>query len=214
MSNTSEDKLAPPVGAFRLRALARRLRAERIGAPALLAVSLSLCVLIAGLLEWGGIVTGAVRVGLMLAAAAGMRLRLLAARLGAMAPMDGLDEASVSSPVRRWVELWQVSAILVAAGLSAFGSGSYVGPSMGGLGAVLALTGGWLGRKSPGLLAPARPDPTTALAMVCMVSAIEPLWGWRGQSLVIGLCLIAAVLAWRLWRLYRMDGAASPLPVL
>jgi hypothetical protein len=207
MSNASEDKLAPPVGAFQLRALARRMRAEKIGAPALLAASMALCVLIAGLLEWGGIVTGLIRAVLMLTAAGAMRLRLLAARLGATAPMDGLDAAPVSSPFRRWGELWQVSVILVAAGLCAYGSGSHFGAPVGGLCAVLVLAAGWLGRESPGVLAPARPDPTTALAVVCLVSAIEPLWGWRGQSLVIGLCLIAAALAWRLWRLYRTGGA-------
>jgi hypothetical protein len=30
-----------------------------------------------------------------------------------------------------------------------------------------------------------------ALTAACLVGAIEPLWGWRGQSLMIGLALIA-----------------------
>jgi len=37
----------------------------------------------------------------------------------------------------------------------------------------------------------AKPHRMAALTLTCIVSAVEPLWGWRGQSLEIGLAIIA-----------------------
>jgi hypothetical protein len=206
----SETTNLPSPEAFSLRNLARRARAERIGSPALILTSLALCVMAAALLVWAGIVTGWVRIILLLLAAAAISLRRLAGRLGAVAGVDGVDEPTPHGPRRRWIELWEVVAVLLAAGFCAYGSGSRLGPAVGALAALLVLAGGWLSRKRPGAVPAARPGPSSTLAVVCLVAAVEPLWGWRGQSLVIGLCLISAILAWRDLRILRMWGVSVP----
>ena len=208
MSNASDLHPAPTgPDALSLRALAKRVRAERIGSPALILASLALCVMAAAILVWAGIVTGAVRVVLLLLAASAISLRRLAARLGAVAALDGVDGPTPHSAGRRWIESWEVAAILIAGGLCAYGSGSDLGPAVAAIAALLALTGGWLARKRPGAAPAARPGPSSTLAVFCLIAAIEPLWGWRGQSLVIGLCLISAILVWRDLRILRMKPA-------
>jgi hypothetical protein len=37
----------------------------------------------------------------------------------------------------------------------------------------------------------AKQQRMAALTAACMVGAVEPLWGWRGQSLMVGLVIIA-----------------------
>jgi hypothetical protein len=37
----------------------------------------------------------------------------------------------------------------------------------------------------------AKPHRMAALTVACTASALEPLWGWRGVSLMIGLGVIA-----------------------
>lgn len=173
------------------------MREEKVGGPALLSVSWSLCVLIAALLLWGGITMGALRGVLLALAAAAMPLRRLASRLAAMAPMDGLSAAPLPGGVRRWGELAQICTIALAAGFCTFGSGSLIGPVLGLICAVLALARGWAGRTVRGPFDAAPTEAILAISIACGVSVIEPLWGWRGQSLVIGLFAIDAMLALR-----------------
>ena len=63
---------------------------------------------------------------------------------------------------------------------------------------LLALLVGWCERKGHPHAALAEADPTAALAVVCLAALFEPLLNWRGQALLIGLCVISAMLVWRL----------------
>ncbi len=183
-----------------LRALAWRARQAQLSGNALLGAGVALSVLAAAMLLWSGIVTGAPRVVLLLLAAGGIRLRLLATRLSGMVPADGVAEPPPSGPLRRWMSLWETAALLLAAGMAAYGSGSRIGPMVGGAAGGLLLLVGLRRRAADGAPLVIRPHPTTLLAVACLVAAFEPLWGWRGQSLVIGAGAIAAVLAVQLAR--------------
>jgi len=56
--------------------------------------------------------------------------------------------------------------------------------------AALVLLGGLRGRAPRAR----RLYPTLLLAMTAAAAAFEPLWGWRGQTLLIGLGVISVVL--------------------
>jgi len=42
----------------------------------------------------------------------------------------------------------------------------------------------------------AKPHRMAALTIICAVAAFEPLWGWKGQSLMLGLTVIVVGAAW------------------
>jgi hypothetical protein len=177
-------------GAWRLRALALKARQAQLSGGALLGAGVALTVAGLATLAWSGIVTGAPRFILLVLAAAILRGRLLSMRLGAMMPADGIAALPLPGVVRRWTSLGEGVALLLAAGLGAYGSHSRIALPIAGATAVLLLFTGLRGSRQP-----ARAHPTTLLALSCLAAAVEPLWGWRGQSLVIGLCVVAAALS-------------------
>ncbi|MEI9891104.1 MAG: hypothetical protein WDN45_11550 [Caulobacteraceae bacterium] len=193
MSDVMPDPAAGPhVGDnLHLRALGRKARHNQISGNALMGVALGLAVLAAALLLWGGIVEGPARAVLLLAAAVLLPVRILVTRLSAVTLADGI-EGSTNSTLRRWLNHWEAAVLLMAGGLSAFGSGHDMGPVMGAVCAGLLL--------AAGLRAPTRSGrllglyPTSILALTAVVSAFEPSWGWRGQTFLVGLNVIAVVL--------------------
>jgi hypothetical protein len=200
-----------PSKARRQRLMLRWIRRESIGAPAFLSLAWGMTILAASLLLWGGITHDWTRGVLLLLAAAAIRGRLLFARLGARTPMDGKDTAAQVSRTQRWGELTQEAVILLAAGLNGYGSGLWIGPVAGVLAAGLLIAfGATLARRGAVIAAP-KPDPALTLAVFVIAGAFEPIWGWRGPLIVIGLLAVCAVLAWRLWRLAKPDvPLASP----
>jgi hypothetical protein len=206
MSDTLDDhatpsapEVQPPAGRFGrglgLRALARKARAAQLGGNALVAVGLSLTVLAAALLLWAGIVTGAGRVVLLIATAVLIRLRLLAVRLGAVTPADGMNAPPPRRGLVPWLNPIESALLMMAGGLNAFGSGSNIAPILGVIAGVLALLASARRQTAHGVHEPSRPNPTTLLAITCLISTLAPLWGWRGQTMIIGLCAISVVLA-------------------
>jgi hypothetical protein len=191
-------------GAWRLRSLARRARSLRLSGRALLATSIAFCVMSCMLLLWSGIVSGAPRAVLLLLVAGGLQLRLLTARLGALTASDGVAAPSGSAVLRRWSALWEEAIILLAAGVSAWAAHVNVGLLAGLVAAALLLATGWRRRHVHAIQIPSRPDATTVLSVVCLVALFEPLWGWHGVTMTIGLCAVCAVLVAQFLR---------PLPV-
>ena len=187
-------------GAWRLRNLARRARSLQLGGRALLATSIAFSVMTCMLLLWSGIVTGAPRPVLLLLVTGGLQLRLLAARIGAMTPGDGVAQPPTPAALRRWSALWEEAIILLAAGVSAWAAHIDVGLATGIVAAILLLATGWRRRHAPAIQVPSRPDPTTMLSAACIIAMFEPLWGWHGVVMTIGLCVICAVLAVRFLR--------------
>ena len=49
----------------------------------------------------------------------------------------------------------------------------------------------------------AKPQRMAALTVACLVSALEPLWGWRGQTLMIALVIVALGTAFTVFRRTR-----------
>jgi len=174
-----------------IRSLGREARKRQISGHALMSVGLGLAVFAAALLLWGGIVEGPIRVVLLLVAAAIMPVRLMVNRLSALTTADGFDEP-VSSSLRRWLSHWEAAVLLLAGGLSAFGSGHDMGAVMGAVCAGLLLLAGARGPTRSGYLLGLY--PTSLLALTAVISAFETTWGWRGQTFLVGLNVIAVVL--------------------
>jgi hypothetical protein len=200
MSETMPDPTGPDVGGgaplnplagepLNIRSLGRKAREHQISGAALMGVGLGLAVFAAALLLWAGIVTGPVRVALLLLAAALTPVRFLLSRLSALTPADGVAGA-VNSRLRRWLSHGEAAGLLLAGGFCAFGSGRDLAPVLGGLCAGLVALAGLRG-PAPYLLGL---YPTLMLGAVAVVAAFEPAWGWRGQSFTVGLSVIALVL--------------------
>lgn len=192
--------------ALDIRALGRKARQHQISGNALMGVALGLAVFAAALLLWAGIVEGPVRVVLLLVAATIMPVRLLLSQLSAVTLGDGVT-ASTNSAVRRWMSHGEAAGLMAAGGLSAFGSGHDMGAVLGPVCAGLLLLAGLRGPVRSGYLYGLY--PTLVLGATAAAAAFEPLWGWRGQSFLVGLNVIAVVLTVQLLRRRR---AASPAP--
>lgn len=177
--------------ALDIRSLGRKARHNQISGNALMAVALGLAVFAAALLLWAGIVEGAIRVALLLVAAALVPVRILVTRLAAVTLADGI-EVSTNSTVRRWLNHWEAAGLLLAGGLCAFGSGHDMGAVLGLVCAGLLLAVGFRGQTRAGWLLGLY--PTSMLAVTAVISAFEPAWGWRGQTFLAGLSVIAVVL--------------------
>jgi len=198
MSDPAMEPERPGVGeALDIRALGRKARAHQISANALLGLGSGLAVFAAALLLWGGIVEGPVRAVLLLLAAAVMPARLTVNRLSAVTLADGVVGATNSS-TRRWLHHGEGALLMAAGGFCAFGSGRDIGAPLGLACATLAMLSGLRGPTRTTFLYGLY--PSLILGATAVVAAFEPLWGWRGQSLLIGLSAIAAVLIVQLLR--------------
>jgi hypothetical protein len=206
MSRTVTDPLSPAREALDFKSLGRQARRAQLSGNALIAVGLSLAVLACALLLWAGIVTGWPRVTLLLLAAALMPLRLFANRLSGVTLSDGIG-AATNSMARRWVGHWEAAAMMVAAGLNIFGAHHDTGPLFG-----LAAGGLLLLARLRHRASRMRLYPTLVLAFACVVSTFEPLWGWHGQVLMIGLSVICAVLVWQAVRPGPVDPPRRDAP--
>jgi hypothetical protein len=186
------------------------MREEGIGAPAVLSLAWALAAVAGSLLLWGGISHGWPRAVLLLAAAAAIRGRRAFARLGATMPMDANGPVALVGARQRWGERVQEAIVFLAAGLCAYGSGFlWIGPPLGVLAVALILAGGFISDKQMRAKTLPRPDPTLLMAMFVTAAAAEPLWGWRGQIIVLGLLAVCAVLSSRLYRRLRPAARAS-----
>lgn len=179
---------------MRLRNLARRARKLQLSGSVLVGVGVGLTALAAAVLLWTGIITGAPRAVFLVAAAGLLSLRLTTVRLGAMTPADGMDAPAPRNGMLRWLTPIESAVLLLAAGLHAFGSGSDISPLIGAVAAVLLLAACIRRRAGHAVSEPSRPHPSTLLVVACLAAVFEPLWGWRGQTMIIGLCVISAVL--------------------
>jgi phosphatidylglycerophosphate synthase len=139
-----------------------------------------------------------VRAALLLGAAASIQLRLVCNLLDGMVAV----EHGRSSPAGAiWNELpdrLSDVALLAGAGYCAAGGGLLFAVELGWLCASLALLTAYLRELGRGLGFPAdfsgpmaKQQRMAALTVACIVSAIEPLWGWRGQTMMIALAVVA-----------------------
>jgi phosphatidylglycerophosphate synthase len=139
-----------------------------------------------------------VRAALLLGAAACIQLRLICNLLDGMVAV----EHRLSSPAGAiWNELpdrFSDVVLLAAAGYCAAGGGIMFAVELGWICASLALLTAYLRELGRGLgfaadfSGPmAKPQRMAALTIACVLSALEPLVGWRGQTLTIALAIVA-----------------------
>jgi phosphatidylglycerophosphate synthase len=152
--------------------------------------------MLAGVMETGPsgtLVRGAALIG----AGVCIQLRLLCNLLDGMVAVEH-GRASHAGPI--WNELPDRLAdalFLVGAGYCAYGSGYEAGGWLGWVAAWLAVLTAYVRELGRGLGFPAdfsgpmaKPHRMAALTLIAAVSAFEPAWGWRGQTVMIGLTVI------------------------
>lgn len=143
------------------------------------------------------------RGALLIGAGVCIQLRLLCNLLDGMVAVEH-GKGGPSGPI--WNELPDRIAdalFLVGAGYFAGLAGFSLGAPLGWAAAVLAVLTAYVRELGRGLGFPAdfsgpmaKPHRMAALTATCALAAFEPLWGWYGQSVVLGLLVIVAGAAW------------------
>ena len=139
-----------------------------------------------------------VRAALLLGAAACIQLRLVCNLLDGMVAV----EHGLSSPAGAiWNELpdrFSDVVLLAGAGYGVARAGIPLGAEAGWACAALALITAYVRELGRGMGFPAdfagpmaKQHRMAVLTAACLAGAVEALWGWRGQSLMIGLAVIA-----------------------
>ena len=179
--------------------LAAALAGAGVSPDLISAASIACAALGAVLLLWAGAATSApLRAALFVGAAVSIQLRLLCNLLDGLVAVEH-GRGSSAGPI--WNELPDRIAdvlFLAAAGYAASASGMAGGVEAGWVCAALALTTAYVRELGRGLgfaadfSGPmAKPHRMAALTLTAAFSAVEPVWGWRGQGLMIGLVIIA-----------------------
>ncbi len=196
MSDPAADNRRPlkSRGTAWARALAAGCARAGIGPDQISAMSVVCAGLGATALLSAGLIGGGWRWIFLLAAATCIQLRLLCNLLDGMVAVEH-GRGGTAGPI--WNELPDRIAdglFLVAAGYAAALPG---GPALGWVAAWLAVLTAYVRELGRGLGYPAdfsgpmaKPHRMAALTVTCAVAAFEPLWGWTGESLLLGLAVI------------------------
>ncbi|HEX6867072.1 MAG TPA: CDP-alcohol phosphatidyltransferase family protein, partial [Caulobacteraceae bacterium] len=174
-------------------ALANALGTAKVSPDLISLMSVAVAALGATLLLVSGVTEGGMRAALLIGAAVAVQLRLLCNMIDGMVAVEhGLG--GPNGPI--WNELPDRIAdalFLAAAGYACNAEW------LGWLAAVLAVLTAYVRELGRGLGQPAdfsgpmaKPQRMAALTLACLVAAAEPLWGWQGKALLIGLVVIAA----------------------
>ncbi|MFI4935632.1 MAG: CDP-alcohol phosphatidyltransferase family protein [Caulobacterales bacterium] len=185
-------------GAVWAQALAAALARADAGPDLISAASVAVSVFGGALLLWAGASEGWARSLILVGVAAAIQLRLLCNLLDGMVAVEH-GRGSAAGPI--WNELPDRFAdvvLLACAGYSVWGAGIPGGVELGWICASLALITAYLRELGRGFGFPAdfsgpmaKPHRMAALTVAALVSAAEPLWGWRGPTLMIALAIIA-----------------------
>lgn len=188
-------------------ALASALGKARVSPDTISFCSIAFAVLGAAALGVSGGTEGVGRVAWLLLAAVCIQLRLLANMLDGMVAVEH-GRGGPAGPI--WNELPDRIAdalFLVAAGYGVVAAGLHHGAWVGWMTTVLAILTAYIRELGRGLgfaadfSGPmAKPHRMFALTVACLISMAEPLWGWRGETMLIGLAVIALGCVITLWR--------------
>ncbi|KRA56300.1 CDP-diacylglycerol--glycerol-3-phosphate 3-phosphatidyltransferase [Caulobacter sp. Root655] len=181
------------------RRLARRLADAKVSPDAISATSVAFALLGGALLMTSGGLEGVMRALVLVLAALCVQGRLLCNLLDGMVAVEH-GQAGPAGPV--WNELPDRVAdvlLLAGAGYGAWTSGLDGGDALGWFAAVLAVLTAYVRELGRGLGQPAdfsgpmaKQHRMAALTLTCAVSAVEPLWGGKGQMILVGLLVIGA----------------------
>jgi phosphatidylglycerophosphate synthase len=177
--------------------LARLLSHYKAHPDTISAASLAFAILGGALLLFGGGDAGWTRALAFLGAAGCIQLRLLCNLLDGLVAVEHRRGSAVG-PI--WNELPDRFAdvlLLAGAGYGAASAGMVGGTEAGWICASLALMTAYVRELGRGFGFPpdfsgpmAKPQRMAALTLTAVVSAVEKLWGWHGQTLLIGLAVI------------------------
>lgn len=186
--------------------LATALGKARVSPDTISFTSVAFAMLGAAALGVSGSVDGGGRIAWLLLAAVCIQLRLLANMLDGMVAVEH-GRGGPAGPI--WNELPDRIAdglFLVAAGYGA-AAGFDHGAWLGWAATVLAVLTAYVRELGRGLGFPAdfsgpmaKPHRMFALTVACLISMAEPLWGWRGETMLIALAVIAAGCVVTVWR--------------
>ncbi|WP_372782347.1 CDP-alcohol phosphatidyltransferase family protein [Phenylobacterium sp.] len=152
------------------------------------------------LMALAGVSSPGARGAALIAAAACVQLRLVCNLLDGLVAVE-FKRGSTSGPI--WNELpdrFSDALFLAGAGACAYGSiHPQIGVSLGWIAAVLAVTTAYVRELGRGLGLPAdfsgpmaKPQRMATLTATCVIAAFEPLWGGRGEIVLLGLAVIVA----------------------
>ena len=200
--NSDEIENRRPIAA-RGAPWAHWLAAQAAGAGAspdlISALSFAFAALGAGFLLLAGVIQAPwPRAALLIGASAMIQLRLVCNLIDGMVAVEH-RRGGTAGPI--WNELpdrFSDVALLAGAGYGVAGNGIPLGVEAGWACAALALIAAYVRELGRGMgfaadfSGPmAKPQRMAALTIASLVGAMEPLWGWRGQALMIGLVVIA-----------------------
>jgi len=180
------------------KALAAKAAAAGVTPDLISAASVAFAVLGAALFMSSGIAVGPLRALALIGAGTCIQLRLLCNLIDGMVAVEH-GRGSSAGPI--WNELPDRVAdalFLVGAGYGAYSAGLEVGAVAGWLCAWLSALTAYIRELGRALGFPAdfsgpmaKPHRMAALTLTCVIAALEPLWGWNGPTLLIGLSVIA-----------------------
>lgn len=214
MSDLDNRRPLKSRGAAWAGAMAGALGRAKVSPDTISATSVTFAVLGASLLLWSGATESmGFRAFLLIVAAATIQLRLLCNLLDGMVAVEhGLG--GPHGPI------WNELPDRLADALFLVGAGYAVELGwLGWLAAVLAVLTAYVRELGRGLGQPAdfsgpmaKPHRMAALTLACLVAAVEPLWGWRGHAMIIGLTIIATLTAFTVLRrtLHLARGLGGP----
>jgi phosphatidylglycerophosphate synthase len=197
MSDTDNRRPLKTRGAAWAGRLADALGRARVSPDIISATSVAFAVLGASLLLWSGATESmGFRAFLLVIAAVTIQLRLLCNMLDGMVAVEhGLG--GPNGPI--WNELPDRIADVLFLTAAGYAAGV---EWLGWLAALLAMLTAYVRELGRGLGQPAdfsgpmaKPHRMAALTLACLVAAAEPLWGWHGHAMIIGLAVIAALTA-------------------
>ena len=179
------------------RRLARRLADAKVSPDTISAISVAFALLGGALLMTSGAIEGFARGLALILAALCVQGRLLCNLLDGLVAVEH-GRASPAGPV--WNELPDRVAdvlLLAGAGYGAATAGLDGGGALGWIAAVLAVLTAYVRELGRGLGQPAdfsgpmaKQHRMAALTVTCVISAVEPLWGGKGQMILVGLLVI------------------------
>lgn len=188
-------------------ALAAALGKARVSPDTISFLSIAFAVLGAAALLATGLSEDGLRVMWLLLAAVCIQLRLLANMMDGMVAVEH-GRGGPAGPI--WNELPDRIAdvlFLVAAGYGAAFVGQEAAVWLGWTAAVLAVLTAYVRELGRGLGFPAdfsgpmaKPHRMFVLTVACLIAATEPLWGGRGQVMMVALGIIAAGSVVTVWR--------------
>jgi len=201
------------------RALAARLAAAGVSPDAISAASVAFAAVGGGLLLLAATPNPALRGVYLVMAALCIQLRLVCNLLDGLVAVEH-GRGGPAGPI--WNELPDRLAdvlLMVGAGYGARALGLPGAEIAGWIAAVLAVTTAYVRELGRGLGQPAdfsgpmaKPQRMAALTVGCVIAAFEPLWGGRGQVMLLALAVIAVgALVTVVRRTHRLAGRLRDL---